>query len=376
MTSQSNELQSPVVKACADVRRYWKNGERITSVILWALLSVYLLVVMELMTRGKSFGADMTAPVWFFFLLPMVSLLSGLLLWRLVRNHYSPHRTDATFSSILCRRERIAGLTAEICYSLIFAFGTVALLYYLIASWAHASLVRFAGGGVIFTVVSAIMGFVGTLLALQQILELKHSIVTFTQLQERLINLLAEAKSRNDTILIVAYTILPGAFNVAKELKDALDLSVKACKGRVKVVTLHESVHEEWLSLFKGKTNSANRKVITSEYIREFAKQCNRTLQDLRDCDADDGECVFYRNWDEMPGYYFFLSSHRAILIAPLNMPRIGVVNGTGDKGILAVDPVGFETTDRKMVDMLRSEFARYAHTTDLAASKQERTGA
>lgn len=231
--------------------------------------------------------------------------------------------------------------------------------------------------GGVFAVLTGIATLIATYLTLHSVFEFRHTITSFPQLVKRAAELIEEATDQKEEVRIFCYSPLPGAFNssvgprLTRRLRDALIRP----DSRISIACLDPSSHLHWIRHFPPYAVSSDGDAAKHASNRNdrFAKECECILQviggqayqhDL----ADDSPPIMKTTrgsstpirlkWSEMPGYYFFASPKRAIVVVPVKMPRIGNPSPAG-LGV-GVDTLGFETTDDRVIHMLVTEFDRY----------------
>jgi hypothetical protein len=237
--------------------------------------------------------------------------------------------------------------------------------------------------GGFFAFVTGAGTLVGTYIAIRSILDLKHTITSFPQLVARLAHLVEEAKGPEQEVLFLAYTPMPGAFAVSDRLARKLKHALLDEHTRIRMACLDERSHREWITMYQPRATLKDDKLKrqTDERNERFIKDCEEVVLKVLSGHRYDYEEeiaehkrenpskerpgkykeypheVIRLSWNEMPGYYFFVSSERAIVIAPILMPRLGIPR----PGLrLAPDTLGFETTDPRIIQSLQNEFKRY----------------
>lgn len=255
------------------------------------------------------------------------------------------------------------------------------------SSWDAWTKAVFDNPGGLFAFITGAATVVGTYLAVHSIQEMKHTITTYPQLLSRLIHLVKEANESKDDVLFLAYSPLTGAWNVPEkfilELKDALAFS----KNRVRVICLNQVDHKNLLRKFNGK-ETLEKGPVNESMIEAFDEECELFLKIFSEDskhqlqntlwsgkegpskgDANDYRVTPTRlPWEQMPGYYFFASSNRAIIVVPVGIPRLHeppnsaakIFGGTRSRPI-NVETLGFETTDRHVILKLFHEFEIFA---------------
>lgn len=260
--------------------------------------------------------------------------------------------------------------------------GTLCVLTLLITidkiNWLRWGKLILINPGGLFALITGAGTLIGTYIAIQSILEMKHTITTFSQLIERLTSLITDPdKDPDEGVCFLAFTPIPGAFNVNDKLVRRLKQALLDRNLKIRIACLNESDHDKWLSQFIG-LKTQEKGEITKEICSTYKQECDDILASisgdiyyLDDNTTPKEKSTLCKHSpirlleSELPGYYFFVSSARAIVVTPIQMPRIGNPDpDSGKSGSINVETLGFETTDRSIVRMLQNEFSRYAKWT------------
>ncbi len=225
--------------------------------------------------------------------------------------------------------------------------------------------------GGIFAMVTGAGTLIGTYIAIQSILELKHTITSFPQLVDRLVHLMESAqKTPDDKARYLALTPLTGCLCVSRKKIGKLEMALRDSKSRVSMICLNDKEHTVWLTQFNGRRTDLG--LVDTAEIETARKKCKGVLETLRAQSdpsiAGNVDPPVQLSHDKMPGYYFFVTSERAIVVAPIFLPLLQGGTAEAGKDLPSVQMLGFETTDRQIVDWLQKEHQRYR---DMAAAVQ-----
>ncbi len=231
--------------------------------------------------------------------------------------------------------------------------------------------------GGIFALVTGVATLVGTVVAIQAILEVRQTITSFPQLMSRLTAMIKEDSTADGEILFLAYTPLTGAWNADRKFAEKLKKALCDHTKYVKLACLEPGAgkdHERFLNLFlkreaRSRYPLSGPGTIDETVIHDYVRKCDEVFGVLEQ-KAPNEETGYHKHKDfkgalipladkQMPGYYFFVSSKRAIIVVPVGMPTISHPNTSRDR-VVHVETLGFETTDSRIISALRQEFDRY----------------
>ena len=269
------------------------------------------------------------------------------------------------------------------------AFLVFALVIWWFSAWANGDpghgrhLIQHDPGGIF----AAFMGFVtivGFAFTLHDLRELRRRITTFPDLIDRLSFMLNEVDG-DDVVRVLAYT--PALGYIALEDSEfqsfyaTLLRRKKNGKPCAEIVCLNEKDLADWHNLFIGRrtrrkkldkedhpgTQPVPLQIRDGEVNEKLAaaatKKGEQILKHLIDDDVlDPAEPQIKRlPFEFLPGYYFFLTADRAIVVAPLQLPfPKGAPKRTQKNLRGTVQMLGFETNDRAIIRDLSDLYETY----------------
>lgn len=249
-----------------------------------------------------------------------------------------------------------------------------------------------------FALITGAGTLVGTYFAIKAILDMKHTITSYPQLLDRLTNLINTAPNSKDGIKILSFFILPGNWQVrSKNIKSNFKRAIMNDEKLFKIACLNPSDHLNMLIDIAKKGTKTMHDISPGKVIN-FQKECEDLLASYY---SDNREQKFQSDpvrlrWNDMPSYYFFVSDDRAIIVTPVGLPQINeklepdkveemvmIMDGKGNltdlkknkliemikeqfkrlddipdkKDPAVVDTLGFETTDRQIIEKLQMQF-------------------
>ena len=361
--------------------RFLRDPELRTALVWWLVLSTLCFGVSAAavaIRAGHIASLASSVPLYAVCIANSLGMLVGMFLWHWYKwQHYERRPCDNVLAVFFSKTTGRDSLTAAIltllatilCLILVsFAYGAAGLKDELFLRL----LIDNPGG--LFALLTGTGTLVGTYVAVQSILEMKHTIVSFAQLVDRVTSLIEEAQGSAEGVVFLAYTIQPGAFNIDTGLSERLRQALRNPHTKIRVVCLSQEEHNKWLKLFEN-AGTAEKGTIEAGRLEAFDAECEDILRvvgghshQVRKSPVLTESWTkeeMYRatpvrlNWTEMPGYYFFVSAQRAILAVPIGMPRC-YNPAPGRGGVISVETLGFETSDRRIVQMLGREFERY----------------
>ena len=234
--------------------------------------------------------------------------------------------------------------------------------------------------GGVFTFLIGLFTIVGVYLALIQIREQKSIITNYPQLLENLLKFIGESK---EEIKIVSFFILPGYWQEDdNDKRELLYHTFDQKKEKIEIITINKEEHFSILIDVAQKGVPAFKKEsdVTPKVITDFQNKCELLLSNTKE--------RYKLEYAKMPHYYFFVSRKRAIIVTPFGLPDLNNeifrdVNSDYDKILGKTNPyiknylnnhkpiikdkekeakvntLGFETTDRKTIEILSEEFEK-----------------
>jgi hypothetical protein len=270
----------------------------------------------------------------------------------------------------------------------VIGFSLLALLIWIASAWVSSETKKhylsLHDPGAIFAAFMGIVTIVGFAFTLHDLREMRRRITTFPDLIDRLTVMLQKANWAKDVVRFLAYT--PALGFIALEdhefrrffngLHDRGDGEMPP----IDMVCLSKKCLEEWHDLFigrgtrrkrfddapRGTAPSPQKTTRLGEVDRNLARAATRKgefiVSDItrQAQDACEEPRIKRLPFEFLPGYYFFLSSDRAIVAAPLQLPfpkgapkRVQQSRGT-------VQMLGFETNDRAVIRDLSDLYDSY----------------
>jgi hypothetical protein len=263
----------------------------------------------------------------------------------------------------------------------IIGFALLAFLIWIASAWISSDtkqhyLNQHDPGG-IFAAFMGIVTIVGFAFTLHDLREMRRRITTFPDLIERLTMMLKRAKGE-EVVRFLAYT--PALGYIALEDNEFNDFYLALqrtadSKGRrpVDMICLSHKDLVDWHDLFIGRktrrkkfadapagdggaTQKPARPGIVDPNLAAAATKMSEYIVDLVEAKTPTSnepriKCLPF---DFLPGYYFFVSSDRAIVVAPLQLPFPKGAPKAEQQSRGAVQMLGFETNDRAIIHDLK----------------------
>lgn len=353
-----------------DFSRFVCDSEFKQSLFPWVLVTTIIFAFSSIIYSLRigqlsRWAISLSVPLWVLFVIFFVGLYLGMFSWA-VHKWENPEGNNSFVKSIsifLAKDTVRNTVTAFIVASVFISICIVSTLFITKDSPIKAALENPGG---LFALLTGVATLVGTYFAVHSILEMKHSISSFPQLVDRVTNLINCAEKSPHGVLFFSYSIQPGAWNVDPDTKKDLYDAITNQKVKIEAIVLDEDSHNELLSKFVDKTSIAIGP-ITNPIKSKFADECEDLICCIEGaackCDSKKPEFtgkVHRKKYHQMPGFYFFVSSDRAIFAITVEMPRIDNPDPEIAE-IVNVEALGFETSDRRIIQILRREFLRYA---------------
>ncbi|HBB87267.1 MAG TPA: hypothetical protein DC047_06600 [Blastocatellia bacterium] len=144
-------------------------------------------------------------------------------------------------------------------------------------------------------------------------------------------------------------------------------------RHNIQLICLQSEDLSKWHKRFKGKRTERPEREIGEELIDRANRISEEIIADKRKQVDTRMKHVIERRWDEMPGYYLFANSKRAIIAAPLFLPSDPNKPATQSKaddylGDTPVAMLGFESTDNWTVWLVNQVCERYANLPESSA--------
>jgi hypothetical protein len=267
------------------------------------------------------------------FILLAIGLLLGLLVGSIL-NGGSKSRGISLHGVLEFKMSESMLKTAFIIIGVMFTITLIVLIIVSLfeqprATWTKYLINFFTDSpGGFFGIIAGTLTILGTYLAFVSVSEMKHTITSYAQLIERVIELIDTKNS--GAIRIVSYFPIPGYWQLKRETKKREFLSSLKRKDKdIEYICLHPTEHLLMLltiaKLLKNKT---------ADEIIDFQGKSYSLIEyisgkNVLGFDEDiDNEKKYKRDthflpWDNMPPYYFFISEKKAIVVTPVGLPTI-----------------------------------------------------
>lgn len=322
---------------------------------------------------GNSDKIDTCSKKWVIITFP-AGVLLGMLLWALFKRSRANPRVAGGVTGVFVNKQTWRDCLSAILLTSIITLPvmliTIFCLDYPAARPVWWKMLLINPGG-LFVLVTGTLTFVGTYIALQTILEMKHTITSYPQLIDRLVDMIDDAGDSVDGVMFLAYFPLPGSWQVRKA-KEKLKESLHNRRRKIRMVCLTAEDHLKYLHVIAEKGTVEKGKV-TDDEICEFQKESESILKVVGGTEEYPASLVnppkkeeqfraapVRKAYKDMPSYYFFVSEHRAIVVIPVGLPPIDGA-GSSTRTRFNVETLGFETTDRHIIQLLQRRFEDYA---------------
>jgi hypothetical protein len=239
--------------------------------------------------------------------------------------------------------------------------------------------------GGLFAAFMGLVTIVGFAFTLHDLREMRRRITSFPDLIDRLTVMLS--RKGLDEIRFLAYTPALGYIaledNEFKTFYDALRRTGAEDMPRLDMTCLTRKDLAEWHDLFigrrtrrrrfesegtavdKSKQKTASPGFVGPPLANAATRMGEHIIEDLlheREIDASDNTDTRVKRlpFEFLPGYYFFLSSERAIVVAPLQLPFPKGAPRDAHQHNRTVQMLGFETNDRAIIHDLADLYDSY----------------
>jgi len=235
--------------------------------------------------------------------------------------------------------------------------------------------------GGLFAAFMAVLTVVGFALTLQGLWEIRRTITSFSDLIFRLSKMLKSVKE-GQTVRMLCYTPSLGYIALEeREFNGFANLVTEKLlndKPRAELICLSKQALEDWHNLFIGRQTRRKRidpedthsgepvlskkpGEVTPIVATAASRRAERIASRLNESDNDCASSVKRLPLEFMPGYYFFFTDERAILVAPLYLPfPTGTPKAIQKRLPPVADMIGFETNDKAMISDLQQLFDFY----------------
>ncbi len=233
--------------------------------------------------------------------------------------------------------------------------------------------------GALFAGVMGLITVIGFAFTLHDLREMRRRITTFPDLIDRLTTMLSN--KGEDNIRFLAYTPALGFIALEdsefRTFADAMHGSGAKDMPHVDMTCLSPRGLRDWHDLFKGRKTRRKRfgtspgmknaKPGTPGEVDQQLADAATTMSEYIVDDlnkkasmSEDRAPVKRLPFEFLPGYYFFVSSSRAIVVAPLQLPFPKGAPKDAQQAHRTVQMLGFETNDRAIIHELADLYDAY----------------
>jgi hypothetical protein len=197
----------------------------------------------------------------------------------------------------------------------------------------------------------------------QQINPWKKTVSRFAELMLWVGDLI-EQTPPEDTVKFLAYTPALGFLTRPEgEWRRLYRLLIN--RTNIQIICLQEQDLKLWHMKFLNKRTARPGGKIDAALIEKANKVSEDIVKEKEGQKDPKMAYVIQRKWDQMPGYYLFANSKRAIIAAPLFLPsdprKTGKETEAGYLGETPVKMLGFESTDNWTVWLVNQVCDHYA---------------
>jgi hypothetical protein len=223
--------------------------------------------------------------------------------------------------------------------------------------------------GSLFDWIVGSLTVVGVWLTYNSILEARRIITSFGDLYARVLALIAETKEKPQTgkLRFLAYTMSIGYLALRQEDWDKLAGELTTLdKTRLEIVCLDDDDLKTWHNKYIGRSTARKRNLTLFDTIN--ATIASQTVADM----ATKGGTLKKKKMEAMPGFYLIFNDLKAIIVAPFFIPLPLGSPFTQGNNTDRVQMLGFETTDRRILDDVTNFFNYHRGDDDASASEEE----
>jgi hypothetical protein len=340
-----------------------------------AVIVIALLITMSLVLDKDSAAKVLQSFTWSygkttisFLLLFLAGGASGLLLFGMAQSGWK--ESASCFWVSVKQTGILLG---------IIGFALLSFLIWIASAWVSSEtkqhyLNQHDPGG-IFAAFMGVVTIVGFAFTLHDLREMRRRITTFPDLIDRLTTMLKRAKG-DEVVRFLAYT--PALGFIALEDNEFNDfyralLTTADSKNRrpVDMICLSQRDLVDWHNLFIGRRTRRKKfadslpgeggapvKPATPGVVdpnlaaaaTKMSENIIRLVSDETPTSNDEEPRIKRLPFDFLPGYYFFVTSDRAIVVAPLQLPFPKGAPKAGQQSRGTVQMLGFETNDRAII--------------------------
>lgn len=322
------------------IKRLREDHALVYKIGWWCVILLFILLIAYFISERDVISLSLKT-TWAYIITLISGILIGIMLWNGLKSDGSKSLSNNGALEIMKSGHIIRTSVFVILFMVIIGISVILLVvfYRQTNDERIAWLIRFfteTPGG-LFGIVMGALTLIGTLVALQSIIEMKHTITSYPQLLDRLAELIENTDDSNDGIMIVSYFVVPGFWqdtSISRKLR--LENALRNPKRKIQAICLGENEHMQMLlTIAELKNNTDERK--SSKEVYEFQEKSMRILHSYAGTKyslidgkkaLDEGKSEHYRinpvtlSWKDMPPYYFFVTDHRAIIVTPVGLPR------------------------------------------------------
>ncbi len=285
---------------------------------------------------------------WHSIFMLLIGMFIGIVLWCALKNKNSYKSYKLSFSGaidfIKSEPKRIFNYSLPAFLLMIVITLIVIVIVALINkhlnvglfNWLVNFLTESPGG--LFGIILGTATLVGTLIAIQSILEIKRIITNYPQLLDRITALIDEIKDPSEEVKIMCYFPLPGNWQVSSpNIKYRFEESLKHKERKISIKCLTEEQHLMYILTIAKRMNELRRNTISGIKLLDFQLDTEFILKKLNgeEIYANHKDRKTHRkgkeycskpireDFDKILPYYFFVSDHRAIIVTPVGLPKI-----------------------------------------------------
>jgi hypothetical protein len=184
------------------------------------------------------------------------------------------------------------------------------------------------------------------------------AVSSFKELMERLVDLV-KSTEQGDTIRFLAYTPAVGFLAETEELWEKLRNCMWDRADEIDMICLDDDDLVRWHGLFAGKKTARSSGFIDAPLIQK----ANAVSTELFNRSKAEGRHPKRKAFSELPGFYLFKNSKRALIVAPVGVPLVRDADGASIKKELTeskVEMFGLDTNVPQIVKNAGLTFERF----------------
>ncbi len=216
-----------------------------------------------------------------------------------------------------------------------------------------------------FAILTGIASLLGVYLTFMQVIEIKNSIVSFSDFIDRVQTLINETE-RNDIVRMMLHTPATGCLALPDDIWQSLSRTIIGAQCKFQITCLSQKTEKAWFEQYKDPAD-ADKSAQTESRIavgRKWSKKIRDTVEPQGRASAaaaatEEGVAdagVVVGEWNDLPQCYFIANKSRAIVVVPFFLPTPSINIFVRSVHYRNVDMVGFETSNHHIVDTVRTE--------------------